>query len=109
MPEQKYLNTVTTLILVTLWIMILGILGLTYLIGGDEEVTGISVEDKKLSDAYWGRLTFDTAGDKPTIVRAPCPVQEFTLEAIQKAPICNYQLIFEADVDYEIENETEEE
>ena len=69
MPEQKYLNTVITLILVTLWIMILGILGLTYLIGGDEEETGISVEDKKLSDAYWGRLTFDTAGDKPTVVQ----------------------------------------
>ena len=89
--------------------MNLGILGLTYLIVGDEEETGISVEDKKLSDAYWGRLTFDTAWDKPTVVRAPCPVQEFTLEAIQKAPICNYQLIFEADVEYEIENETEEE
>ena len=59
--------------------MILGILGLTYLIGGDEEETGISVEDKKLSDAYWGRLTFDTVGDKPTVVRAPCPVQEFIL------------------------------
>ena len=108
MSEQKYLNTVTTLILATLWLMILGIPTILYVSGGEEE-TGMGFEDKIVLGAYWDRLTFDTAGDKPTVVRAPCPVREISLDAIQKAPICNYQLIFEADVDYEIENETEEE
>ena len=55
------------------------------------------LEDKVIVDSFWNRAMFDTAGDNPTVLRAPCPAKYIIKEAFENGGICHYLLVFNYD------------
>ena len=100
MNAKIYLNVVTTLMLLTIW-FVLGIVGVMLFedhVAGhpsiDDDGPKNPLEDKVIVDSFWNKAMFDTAGDNPTVLRAPCPAKYMTKEAFENGDICHYLLVF---------------